>query len=122
MYADYKGFTIETDQPAAGGGDDSAPAPFDLFMASIGTCAGIYALGSMQQRGLATDGAHIAMRAHPDPQTGMIGEIEIELHLPAGFPEKYRDGIVSAVNLCTVKKHLHQPPAFEVTTVAEDAA
>ena len=42
VYADYGGFTIETDQPARGGGDDSAPAPFDLFLASIGTCAGIY--------------------------------------------------------------------------------
>ena len=45
VYADYGGFTIETDQPARGGGDDSAPAPFDLFLASIGTCAGIFALG-----------------------------------------------------------------------------
>ena len=52
VYADYGGFTIETDQPARGGGDDSAPAPFDLFLASIGTCAGIFALGFMQQRGI----------------------------------------------------------------------
>jgi uncharacterized OsmC-like protein len=49
VYANYGGFTIETDQPARGGGDDSAPAPFDLFLASIGTCAGIYALNSMQR-------------------------------------------------------------------------
>ena len=57
VYADYGGFTIETDQPARGGGDDSAPAPFDLFLASIGTCAGIYALGFMQQRGIDPEGS-----------------------------------------------------------------
>ena len=59
VYADYGEFTIETDQPARGGGDDSAPAPFDLFLASIGTCAGIFALGFMQQRGIDPAGSSI---------------------------------------------------------------
>jgi len=122
VYADYKGFTIETDQPVTGGGDNSAPAPFELFMASIGTCAGIYALGFMQQRGIDTDGAHITMKPHRDRETGMIGKIDIDVHLPAGFPEKYRNAIVNAVNLCAVKKHLHAPPEFEVTTVVGETA
>ena len=118
VYADYKGFTVETDQPAMGGGDGSAPAPFDLFLASIGTCAGIYALGFMQQRDIDPDGARLAMRTHADPERGMIGRIELELTLPAGFPEKYRSAIVNAMNLCAVKKHLHEPPEFDVTTLA----
>jgi ribosomal protein S12 methylthiotransferase accessory factor len=118
VYADYKGFTFETDQPAMGGGDGSAPAPFDLFLASIGTCAGIYALGFMQQRDIDPDGARLAMRTHADPERGMIGRIELELTLPAGFPEKYRSAIVNAMNLCAVKKHLHEPPEFDVTTLA----
>ena len=118
VYADYGGFTIETDQPARGGGDDSAPAPFDLFLASIGTCAGIYALGFMQQRGIDPEGASITMRPHFDPAVGLITKIDLELTLPAEFPEKYRDAVINAVNLCAVKKHLHQPPAFEITTVA----
>jgi putative redox protein len=117
VYADYAGFTIETDQPAPSGGDDSAPAPFDLFLASIGTCAGIYALGFMQQRGIDTEGSRLTMRTHRDPVSGLIGKIDLDLQLPAGFPEKYRDAIVNAMNLCTVKKHLHQPPAFEITTL-----
>ena len=33
---------IMTDQPAKHGGGDEAPAPYDLFLASIGTCAGFY--------------------------------------------------------------------------------
>jgi ribosomal protein S12 methylthiotransferase accessory factor len=118
VYADYGGFTIETDQPARGGGDDSAPAPFDLFLASIGTCAGIYALGFMQQRGIDPEGSGITMRMQQDPAAGLINKIDLELQLPAGFPEKYRAAVINAMNLCTVKKYLHQPPAFEITTVA----
>jgi len=115
--ADYNGFTIATDQPAMGGGDGSAPAPFDLFLASIGTCAGIYALGFMQQRGIDPEGARLTMRTHPDPERGLIGSIDLELTLPPSFPEKYRAAIVNAMNLCAVKKHLHEPPAFNVTAV-----
>lgn len=119
--ADHKGFTIETDQPVTGGGDGSAPTPFDLFMASIGTCAGIYALGFMQQRGISAEGAEISMSSQVDPETGLIGKIDIQLRLPPEFPEKYREAVVKAMELCTVKKHLQRPPAFEVTTTAADA-
>ena len=118
VFAGYGEFTVETDQPAQGGGDCSAPAPFDLFLASIGTCAGIYALGFMQQRDLDPTDAKITMRTHRDPASGLVSKIDLELQLPADFPDKYRDAVVNAMNLCTVKKHLHQPPAFEITTVA----
>jgi ribosomal protein S12 methylthiotransferase accessory factor len=118
VYADYGGFTIETDQPARGDGGDSAPAPFDLFLASIGTCAGIYALGFMQQRGIDPEGSRITMRTHFDQSAGLISKIDLELKLPADFPEKYRAAVINAMNLCAVKKHLHQPPEFELTTVA----
>ena len=94
--ADYNGFTIATDQPAMGGGDGSAPAPFDLFLASIGTCAGIYALGFMQQRGIDPEGARLTMRTHPDPESGLIGSIDLELTPPPGFPEAIAKGVHQA--------------------------
>lgn len=117
VYADYKGFTIETDQPTHGGGDDSAPAPFDLFIASIGTCAGIFMLGFMQQRNIPTEGAGITLRTEKDPETKLISKITLDLHLPPEFPEKYKDAVMNAVELCTVKRHLHQPPAFTVNAL-----
>ena len=116
--ADFGQFTVKTDQPARSGGDDSAPSPFDLFLASIGTCAGIYALGFMQQRGVDPEGSKLTMRTHFDPEAGLTDKVELELKTPPGFPDKYRDAIVNAMNLCAVKKHLQQPPAFTVTTVA----
>ena len=120
VYADYGGFTIQTDQPPRSGGDGSAPSPFDLFLASIGTCAGIYALGFMQQRGIDPQGSKLTMRTHYDQTLGLVDRVELELKTPAGFPDKYLDAIINAMELCAVKKHLHQPPAFAITTVGSD--
>ena len=58
------------------------------------------------------------MRTHYNPEVGLVDNIELELTTPPGFPEKYREAIINAMELCAVKKHLMQPPAFAVTTVA----
>jgi ribosomal protein S12 methylthiotransferase accessory factor len=110
-------FTIRTDQPPQAGGEGSAPAPFSLFLASIGTCAGIYVLGFCRQRGLPTDGIEIVQRVEPDRRTGMVGRIHLEIRVPKEFPEKYHDALIRAAAQCAVKKHLETPPAFEVRTI-----
>jgi len=110
-------FTIKTDQPSPGGGEGSAPAPFSLFLASIGTCAGIYVLGFCTQRGLPTDGIKIVQRIEPDPVTRMIAKVHLDIKVPASFPEKYHEALIRAANQCAVKKHLEHPPSFEVRTV-----
>jgi ribosomal protein S12 methylthiotransferase accessory factor len=114
--AHFGAFTVKTDQPPQGGGGGSAPTPFAIFLASIGTCAGIYALGFCRQRGLSTEGLRILQRTSSNPATGMVEKVDLEIQLPAGFPEKYRGALVNAVELCTVKKHLQDPPAFQVAT------
>jgi len=116
VYARYKGFVIETDQPVAGGGDGSAPAPFDLFLVSIGTCAGIYVLSFLQQRGISTAGAGVVLRREVDPATHLVGKVSLEIKLPADFPDKYREAIIRAVEQCAVKRHLDNPPVFETYT------
>ena len=114
--AAYGGFTVETDQPVGGGGDGSAPAPFDLFLASLGTCAGIFMLAFMKQRGIDPAGSGIAMSTEADTEKGMIARIAFDLRLPDGFPVKYERAIVRAVDQCTVKRHIQDPPEFAVTT------
>lgn len=115
--AHFEGFTVPTDQPPMA----SAPSPFELFLSSIATCAGIYVLGFCQKRGLPTEGIQIIQRTHSDPSTGMIGQIDIEIHVPPTFPEKYLDSVIRAAELCKVKKHLEKPPVFNVTTKIEHA-
>ncbi len=110
-------FTIPTDQPPHAGGEGSAPAPFALFLASIGTCAGIYVLGFCRQRGLPVEGIQISQRMQADPRTGMVAGIELDIQVPPTFPEKYHDALVRAASQCAVKKHLETPPRFQVRTV-----
>lgn len=110
--AHFGPFTVQTDQPPAA----SAPTPFLVFLASIGTCAGIYVLGFCRQRGLSTDGLRIVQRVFSNPATGMVEKIGLEIQLPPGFPEKYREAVIHSAQLCAVKKHLEAPPKFEITT------
>ena len=111
----HGGTTIRTDQPERAGGGGSAPSPFDLFLASIGTCAGFYALRFCQERGLATEGLGVTMDWERSPETRLITTIRIEVRLPEGFPEKYRGAILRAADQCAVKKHLAEPPKIELT-------
>jgi len=114
--AEFKGFTIETDQSEYAGGEASAPEPFMLFLASIGTCAGIYVFSFCQSREIPTEGIRI-VQSHFPKETGRgIGKIVLTIEVPPGFPEKYRDAVVNAANLCAVKKHIQDPPVFEVVT------
>ena len=115
--AEYGGFTIRTDQPPQGGGEGTAPPPFDLFLASIATCAGIYVKGYCDARGLATEGLGLEMQIEREPEKHRVVRLVLEIRLPEGFPEKHREAIVRAADLCAVKKHILQPPAFEVRTV-----
>ena len=115
--AQFGQFTVKTYQPAQGGGDNSAPTPFATFLASIGTCAGIYVLGFCRQRGLPVEGIQIVQRMLPDAATGMIGRIELDIQVPPTFPERYHEALVRAASQCAVKKHLEAPPVFDVRTV-----
>ena len=112
--AEYNGFTHKTDQPLAGGGENSAPSPFDLFLASLGTCAGFYILSFCQQRGIDPSTIEIRQSMDRDPQTHLISSVHMEIVLPATFPEKYRAAVLQAAQSCTVKKHLEKPPTFNL--------
>lgn len=106
---------VRTDQPRENGGEGSAPSPYQLFLASMATCAGIFVQGFCAKRELPTEGITLALRAADDPGTGALARVEIDLRLPPGFPEKYRDALVRAVDQCSVKRAIQAQPSFEVT-------
>ena len=116
--ASYNGFTIATDQAVDSGGDGSAPEPFDYFLSSIATCAGIYVLGFCQKRELPFEDVRIVQSWERDNEGKRIATIRIDIEVPPDFPEKYHKALIRAANQCSVKKTLENPPDFIVETVA----
>ncbi len=119
--ARFGGLSVMTDQPPTGGGEGSAPTPFATFLASIGTCAGIYVLGFCRQRGLPTAGIRLVQHVDVDRATGMVSSIGLDIHVPPEFPAKYRDALIRSAEQCAVKKHLESPPRFAVQTIPDAA-
>ena len=113
--AHWKGHSVRTDQPVQDGGAGTALSPFDLLFASIATCMGFYALRFCQERGLSTDGLGLALEPVREEKEKRVTLVRIALQLPDGFPDKYRTAIERAVDHCAVKKHILEPPRFELT-------
>ncbi|MDH3815424.1 MAG: OsmC family protein [Acidobacteriota bacterium] len=115
--ASYEGFEIATDQDTDSGGDGSAPEPFDYFLASLATCAGIYVLGFCQKRDIPYDGISLKQSWEREEKTNRLAAVHISIEVPSGFPDKYHNALVRAVSQCSVKKTLESPPDFIVETV-----
>lgn len=116
--AEINGRIIATDQPVEGGGGGTAPSPYDYFLASLGTCAGIYVLSFCQQRGIDTEGLLLTQSmefAVTEDGKRKLSKVALEISLPPGFPEKYRNAIIKTAGLCSVKKVLMDPPEFAIT-------
>lgn len=114
--AHVNGHIVRTDQPVMGGGENSAPAPYELFLASIGTCAGIYIQSFCEQRGIPYKDIVIEQTMEWDRMAGKLGVLRLDVKLPAGFPEKYKESVIRSAELCAVKKTIQDPPRFEVVT------
>jgi putative redox protein len=114
--AHFGSHTVRTDQPVTAGGENSAPTPFDLFLASLATCAGIYVLGFCRQRKLPVEGIRLSQRVEVNPATKMVEKVLLDIQLPPDFPEQYKAAVIRAAEQCKVKKHLEIPPALEART------
>jgi putative redox protein len=117
--AEVGGAVIPTDQPVEDGGEGTAPSPFVYFLASLGTCAGIYVLSFCQQRGIATEGMSLSQRMEfsvDESGKRRLSRVTLDIMLPPGFPEKYRNAVVKTAELCTVKKVISDPPEFVINS------
>lgn len=119
--ARFGAFHVATDQSVANGGEGSAPSPFDLFLASIGTCTGHYVASFCRARGLPTEGIRMVLRATRDETTHRVTQIDVGISLPATFPPEYVEACARAAEGCSVKRHLDVPPIISVAAARRDA-
>ena len=111
----YKGFTVKTDQSKNEGGDGTAPEPYDLFLASIGTCAGVYVVIFCQERSIDTSQIKMTLQFDRNETKHLVETVRIHIDLPPEFPEKYKKAVIKTAELCTVKRNIADPPRFSVT-------
>jgi ribosomal protein S12 methylthiotransferase accessory factor len=111
--AEFNGFTVHTDQPIRAGGENTAPSPYDTFLASLGTCAGIYIVGFCESRGISHEGIEIDQSLEYDRVNKRASKITLDIKVPIDFPEKYKEALINTANLCAVKKLIEDPPVFE---------
>lgn len=107
---------VRTDQPVSFGGENAAPSPFQLFLASIGTCAGIFVQGFCAKRNIPFDRIRLRQRMTADDKGNLVG-IDLDIEVPPEFPEEYRDALVRVANQCSVKATIAAQPRFGVRTV-----
>ena len=103
----YKSFTMQTDQTAENGGDETAPEPFELFLAGLGSCAGIYAKSFCDARDISTSGMQLVLDAAMEEGKTLLQGIKIVLYVNQEFPEKYIRAIIKTMDMCAVKNQLH---------------
>ncbi len=112
--ASFNGFIVQTDQPISDGGTGSAPDPFSLFLSSIGTCTGIYVLRFCRQRNIPTEGLSLQLTAMKN-RNGLVESIKLIIMVNKDFPEKYKDAVLKAASLCTVKRQLEHSPSISLS-------
>ncbi|MFH1123457.1 MAG: OsmC family protein [Pseudomonadota bacterium] len=113
--AKIENMIVRTDQSVENGGTGTAPEPFQLFLASIASCAGIYSLEFCRAREVPTEGMTLTLTYEMDEKNQVCERLNIDLKLPASFPEKYKKAVVRVMGLCSVKKHILKPPEFLIT-------
>jgi ribosomal protein S12 methylthiotransferase accessory factor len=117
IFADVNGFTVKTDQAQRAGGDGMFPEPFTMFLAALGTCAGIYAKSFCDQRGISTEDMYLTQDQEFDPVRKIIGRFILKIQVNKDFPEKYDQALISTVSLCAVKRHIREDIDVEVSVV-----
>ena len=114
--AEYRGLTIKTDQPKYAGGDGSASRPFDLFLASIGTCVGSYIAIFCKEREIPYKDIKVILTTERGEKSKPLSKVHMDIQLPADFPDKYKDAVIRSVDQCAVKRAIMDPPDFEIVT------
>jgi ribosomal protein S12 methylthiotransferase accessory factor len=119
--AEIDGMVIPTDQPRKYGGEGSAPTPYDHFLASIGTCAGIYVLSFCEERKISTDRISLVERFETEKKGDkvVLTKIILEVIVPPEFPEKYHNALIKVIDQCAVKKTIMNPPKFAIRTIVK---
>lgn len=105
-------FSLATDQPAPAGAD-SAPSPFDVFLAGIAACTAYYAQRYCRKWNLPDAGIEVDLQPTFDAKHALT-DVQMKLRVPASFPAEHLPGLLKNAGNCLVKKTLDAPPTVSL--------
>ncbi len=117
-----RGHTLVCDQPPSNGGTDAGMTPPEFLLASLGTCAGFYAVQYLKARSLAAGGLTVQVSADKASGPARLSAFRIAIHVPGLTDEKHKEGVLRAAKTCLVHNTLTNLPQIELVLNTDEAA
>lgn len=105
---------VLVDQPVDAGGEDTAPTPLELMLASLASCVGYYARKYLARHGFPEEGLAVAASGEVGGRPARLTAIEVTLTVPEGVPADRRDALLAVASACTVHNTLMTPPEIRI--------
>ncbi|MGZ3787364.1 MAG: OsmC domain/YcaO domain-containing protein [Bacteriovorax sp.] len=115
--ANFDDFSLIADQPIRYKGNGTAPGPFDYFLASSAMCAAYFVKVYCIARNIPTEDIRLTQNNIVDPESRYKQLFNIQVELPESISEHDREGILKAIDRCTVKKVIQQAPEFKIEII-----
>ncbi|BCJ75862.1 hypothetical protein CS0771_54060 [Catellatospora sp. IY07-71] len=114
-----RGHRILVDQPVDVGGENAAPTPVELFVASLAGCVAYYAGRFLARHGITREGlgVHVAYRMAAD-RPARVTAIDLTVTVPARLPADRRPALRAVIEHCTVHNSLVDPPSVRIDLAA----
>ena len=107
-----RGHVVISDQPAENSGFDEGMTPPELMLASLGSCAGFYAVDYFKRQKLAVEGTRVRVSCEKEKNPARLDHFRIEVDVPAGLSEEHRKGVEEAVHRCLIHNTLTHLPSI----------
>jgi putative redox protein len=107
--------TIAVDQPLDARGEDTAPTPTELFVASLASCVAFYAGRYLSRHGLTREGLTVGVtyRLATD-RPARVTDIRLTVGVPTDLPPDRWPALRAVVEHCTVHNTLTNPPEVSI--------
>lgn len=110
-----RGHRILVDQPPEIGGDDTAPTPVELFVASLATCVAFYAGRYLVRHGFSRDDLRVWVDyTMSSERPARVEVIHLAVRVPESLPVAQRSALRAVLSHCTIYNSLSAPPAITI--------
>lgn len=113
-----RGHRVLVDQPADAGGQDAAPTPTELFVASLATCVAFYAGQYLTRHGYGRDGLTVSAGFDmASDRPARVSGIRLVVRAPTDMPADRRPALRAVASHCTVHNSLTSAPSVVIELI-----